>query len=185
MSDPQAVPALGVNHLVLNVRDIEASHKFYTEGLGWKQIGALGPQFPMQMRFYQCRPGSHHDVALVQMANPDAAPPVKKWDLAGGESINAINHYAVAYRKEDFVKQLEYMKAKGVDFAIRGEHGMTHSCYVVDPDGNGIEILYELPAEVWEQDVNGALNYFVPTATDGDDALVDNTEYKVFTAPTS
>jgi catechol-2,3-dioxygenase len=27
---------------------------------------------------------------------------------------------------------------------MRGHHGMTHGAYVVDPDGNGIEILYEL-----------------------------------------
>ena len=180
---PEPVPALGVNHLVLNVRDIEASHKFYTEGLGWKQIGALGPHFPMEMRFYANRPGSHHDVALVQMGNPQAAPPVQEWGLVGGTATNALNHYAVAYRQEDFVKQLEYMKAHDVEFKIRGEHGMTHSCYVVDPDGNGIEILYELPRETWEQDINGALNYFVLTAIDGEDALKDNTDFKVFTAP--
>ena len=59
---------------------------------------------------------------------------------------------------------------------------MTHSCYVVDPDGNGIEILYELPPEVWEQDINGALNYFRPTPTEGAEALVDNTDFRVFTA---
>ncbi len=184
MGDPK-VPGLGVNHLVLNVRDIEKSHTFYTEGLGFSQCGALGPQFPMQMRFYQCRPGSHHDVALVQMGNPEAAPPVKEWDLVGGESVNAINHYAIGYTQEQFTKQLEYMKQSGVKFAIRGEHGMTHSCYVVDPDGNGIEILYELPQEVWEKDIDGALNYFVPTPNEGDEALVDNTDYKVFTAKTS
>ncbi len=136
--------------------------------LGFEQIGALSPDFPMQMRFYACRPGSHHDIALIQMTNPEAAPPVKPFDLTAQGSINAINHYAVAYTRENFLKQLEYMKASGVKFVIRGEHGMTHSCYVEDPDGNGIEILYELPAEVWEQDVNGALNYFVPTATEGE-----------------
>jgi len=183
MSEPQAVPALGVNHLVLNVRDIEVSHRFYTEGLGFKQIGELGPQAPMTMRFYQCRPGSHHDLALVQMADPEAAGPAQAWRLAGARSTNAINHFAVAYRQEDFVRQLEYMRAKGVEFAVRGEHGMTHSCYVVDPDGNGIEILYELPNEIWEQDVNGALNYFRPTPTEGAEALADNTDYQVFTAP--
>jgi len=180
----QPVPARGVNHLVLNVRDIEASHRFYTEGLGWKQIGALGPQAPMEMRFYQCRPGSHHDLALVQMADPEAAGPPQRWRLAGARSTAAINHFAVAYAPEDFTRQLAYMQAKGVTFEVRGEHGMTHSCYVVDPDGNGIEILYELPAEIWEQDVNGALNYFRPTPTEGADALVDNTDYKVFTAST-
>lgn len=181
----QPVPALGVNHLVLNVRDIEASHDFYTDKLGWKQIGALNPDFPMEMRFYQCRPGSHHDVALVQMANPEAAPAVTPWGLVGGTSTNAINHYAVAYRKEDFTKQLAYMQAKGVEFSIRGEHGMTHSCYVVDPDGNGIEILYEVPAEVWEKDINGALNYFKMTPTTGPEALVDDDNFKVFTGPNS
>ncbi len=90
MSELQAVPALGVNHLVLQVRDIEASHKFYTEGLGFTQIGALGPQFPMQMRFYACRPGSHHDVALIQMTDPDAAPAVKPFPLSQTSSTARI-----------------------------------------------------------------------------------------------
>ena len=31
----------GVNHLVLNVRDIEESHKFWTEIVGFKQVGQL------------------------------------------------------------------------------------------------------------------------------------------------
>ncbi len=179
-----AVAALGVNHLVLNVRDIEASHRFYTEGLGFRQCGELNPQARMTMRFYQVRPGSHHDLALVQMADPEAAGPAATWRLGGAKSTNAINHFAVAYSQEDFVKQLAHMRSKGVEFAARGEHGMTHSCYVVDPDGNGIEILYELPAEVWEQDIDGALNHFVPTATAGEESLADNTDWKVFGAPT-
>ena len=35
-----------VNHLVLNVRDIEASHRFYTEGLGFEQCGTLEAPVP-------------------------------------------------------------------------------------------------------------------------------------------
>lgn len=50
---------------------------------------------------------------------------------------------------------------------MRGDHGMTHSVYIADPDGNGIEVLYELPADVWEDDLNGALNYFKPLPLDG------------------
>ena len=34
---------VGVNHVVLNVRDIEASHHFWTEIVGLKQVGALAP----------------------------------------------------------------------------------------------------------------------------------------------
>ena len=31
----------GINHLVLNVRDIEESHRFWTEVVGFRQVGQL------------------------------------------------------------------------------------------------------------------------------------------------
>ena len=67
-----ATPA-GVNHVVLNVRDIEESHRFWTEIVGLKQVGALRPRADMgptpRMRFYSGERGgkmTHHDVALVE-----------------------------------------------------------------------------------------------------------------------
>jgi catechol-2,3-dioxygenase len=33
----EAVTPAGINHLVINVRDIEESHKFWTETLGFKK----------------------------------------------------------------------------------------------------------------------------------------------------
>ena len=52
------------------------------------------------------------------------------------------------------------MKANGVEFVLRGNHGMTHSAYLADPDGHGIEVVYNVPSEAWEGDVDAALNYF-------------------------
>ena len=57
---------------------------------------------------------------------------------------------------------------------------MTHSAYVEDPDGNGIEVLYNLPDEVWSGDVNAALNHFEVLPLDGPEALVDDTNYVAF-----
>ncbi len=34
--------------------------------------------------------------------------------------------------------------------------------------GNGIEVLYEMAAVVWEGDVNAALNYLKPLASEGE-----------------
>src|SRR4051794_19410320 len=52
----QTATPVGVNHVVLNVRDIEESHRFWTEIVGLKQVGALRPRADMgpvpQMRFY-------------------------------------------------------------------------------------------------------------------------------------
>ena len=35
------VTPVGLNHLVLNVRDIEESHRFWTEIVGFKQVGEI------------------------------------------------------------------------------------------------------------------------------------------------
>ena len=39
-----AVTPRGVNHLVLNVRNMEESHRFWCDLLGFKQVGELHPQ---------------------------------------------------------------------------------------------------------------------------------------------
>jgi hypothetical protein len=38
-------------------------------------------------------------------------------------------------------------------------HGMTHSLYIQDPNARGVELVYELPREVWEGDIDAALNF--------------------------
>ena len=52
---------------------------------------------------------------------------------------------------------------------------MTHSIYVNDPNGYGVEVLYELPDEVWRHDIDGALNYGERRPLD---ELVDRTDYR-------
>ena len=55
-----------------------------------------------------------------------------------------------------FLQQLAFLREKGVKFHRRINHGMTHSVYISDPNGHGIEVLYELPREVWEGDIDAA-----------------------------
>jgi hypothetical protein len=38
-------------------------------------------------------------------------------------------------------------------------HGMTHTLYIQDPNARGVELVYELPREVWEGDIDAALNF--------------------------
>jgi catechol 2,3-dioxygenase len=68
------------------------------------------------------------------------------------------------------------MLSRNVKFDRRVEHGMTHSLYVHDPNGYGVEILYELSREIWAGDINGALNWSVTLPTEGKEALEDRTE---------
>ena len=171
----------GLNHLVLNVRDIEESHRFWTEIIGFTQVGALHATAtrpnPPKMRFYSGDHGggqlNHHDIALVE--NRDLPAPPKDWSMFG--TPVAVNHIAISLpSREAWLEQLAYLQEKGVKFDRRVEHGMTHSLYIHDPNGYGIELLYELPRAVWEGDIDAALNYALPLPTEGQEALADREE---------
>ena len=45
---------------------------------------------------------------------------------------------------------------------------------------HGIEVLYELPREVWEGDIAAAQNYSEALPTEGDASLVDRTDNPIF-----
>jgi catechol 2,3-dioxygenase len=188
MEQPKPVPGravtpLGLSHVVLNVRDLETSHRFYTELLGFRMTGELGPRSNgFWMRFYSGTHGgeaAHHDLALSH--RPDLPEPVP-WTMIGTPA--AVNHIAVRMPdRESWLAQLAFLRERGVEFRSRINHGMTHSVYLADPNGYGVEVLYELPEAVWTGDVNEALNYAETLPTDGDAAMEDSTEYPVFRKP--
>jgi catechol 2,3-dioxygenase len=177
----QPVTPRGINHLVINVRDIEESHRFWTEIVGFKQVGELKPTpqrpNPPKMRFYSGdrSDGSthHHDIALVE--NKNLPEPPKEWSMFG--PALAVNHIAITLPdRESWQRQLAYLQARGVKFNRRVEHGMTHSLYINDPNGYGVELLYDLPKEVWQGDIDAALNWVKVLPTEGAEALEDRTE---------
>jgi catechol 2,3-dioxygenase len=173
-----AVTPRGVNHLVINVRDMEESHHFWCDLLGFKQVGELKPRGDgpsMNMRFYSgvVDDVNHHDIALVE--RPNLPPPPEQWSMYAGEC--AINHIAITYPdRESWLEQVQFLKEHDVPMNLRVDHGMTHSVYINDPNGYGVEVLYELPPEVWQDDIDGALNYAV--LLPDDQLLVDSTDYE-------
>jgi catechol 2,3-dioxygenase len=171
-----------VNHLVLTVRDLAAADRFYTEQLGFEKCGELtGPLAASEMWFYRGHTSSHHDFALVQVKDPAGVAPARPWEGFFPEHAVGINHIAIGYpTREEWLARLKQLQDNGVQFIIRGNHGMTHSAYISDPDGHGIEVLYELPAEVWEGDINAALNFFELVPTEGPESLADSTDYQRF-----
>jgi catechol-2,3-dioxygenase len=179
----EAVAPSGINHLVLNVRDIEESHRFWTEIVGLKQVAALrprpnGPKLP-KMRFYSADHSgklTHHDVALVESPN---LPAPAEWVLSDGRV--AINHVALTMpSREAWQKQLAFLQSRGIKFNWRVNHGVTHSVYINDPNGYGVEFLYELPREMWENDIQGAIDYLENLPTEGPEALLDRTDSPAF-----
>ena len=158
----------------------DESHRFWTEIIGLKQVGSLHPRedgmaMP-KMRFYSGeRNGklTHHDVALVD--NRDLPPPSGEWRLSG--KPQAINHVAIAMPdRESWQNEFAELQERGVKFHRRVNHGVTHSVYISDPNGYGVELLCELPREMWEADTDADINYFEMLPTEGEEALEDDLE---------
>jgi len=182
----QAQAPRGINHLVLNVSNLEVSHKFWTEIMGFHCVAELKPipgRTRPKMRFYSGVDArgdvTHHDLALAEAPAAAGDTNGEKWELMPRRV--GINHVAIAWSdRESWLKQVAFLQDKGVPFHRRVNHGMTHSVYISDPDGHGIEVLYELPREVWEHDIDGAQNYAEQLPTQGAEALVDRTDNPVF-----
>jgi catechol 2,3-dioxygenase len=148
----------GLNHLVLNVRDLDRAHCFWTEYLGFRHVGTWQPPGtsdapPARMRFYSGEYNGklrHHDIALFEQPSMPA-------DLSGHPQV--FNHVAITYpTREAWQRQISFLIAKGIVPSRQVERGATCSADLTDPDGNEIELVYELPRAVWEDDINAALN---------------------------
>ncbi|WFU45979.1 VOC family protein (plasmid) [Bradyrhizobium sp. CB82] len=179
-ADSAPIVPIGVNHIVLNVRNIEESHQFWTEVVGLRLVGEFRQRPGRKMWFYSgMGPHGlhHHDLALVENTNLPVPP--AGWQM--WDSPMAINHIAIAYpSREAWLRQLAYLQRKGVKFDRRIDHGMTHSLYLHDPNGYGVELVYELPRDVWEGDIDAALNFAEVRPHEGAELLVDRTDVPVF-----
>ena len=142
----------GINHIVLNVRDMDVAHQFWTECLGFRHVGTgrAPGDGSKPMRFYSGEVDGkmrHHDIALVERTGLD------------GYGARTLNHVAIAYPTfEAFQQQIAFLLARGVALHRRVDRGVTRSIHLKDPDGNEIELVHELPREAWEADIQAALD---------------------------
>ena len=82
-----------------------------------------------------------HEVALMQVG--DDAPLQQKGQVG-------LNHLAWMMASLDDLKAAYWrLKEKGVKIDRIVDHGLSLGIYFRDPDGNGLEVSYELPREQW------------------------------------
>jgi catechol-2,3-dioxygenase len=118
-----------VGHVVLNVKDVEASVQFYTKALGM-QVMRLREGNAAFLSFGT----QHHDIALFK------APEGAEMGALG------LNHIALQIDGgETELRQLYgRLIQHGAKIDHTTDHGLTHSVYFFDPDGNRLEIFCEM-----------------------------------------
>jgi catechol 2,3-dioxygenase len=126
-----------LGHVNVYVRDAERAKKWYEEVL--------------DLHTYEYRPGwaafmsadeeQSHEVALMQLG-PDA--PLQQRGQVG------LNHMAWRLESLDDLKEFyRRIKEKKIPIDHIADHGISLGIYLRDPDGNGVEVYYELPRAEW------------------------------------
>ena len=139
-----ASPSVGVQelgHIVLYVRDLDASAVFYRDVIGWKPVLEASPGMPA-MAFSSGR--THHELLLIEVG-PEAAP------IPRGRRVG-LYHFGVKVGDSDDELRavLARLRQAGVPVLGATDHGVTHSLYVTDPDGNELEIYIDVPGVDWK-----------------------------------
>lgn len=134
-----------LDHVNINVRNAERAHEWYTEIFGLHTQDVF---------FY---PGTERKRAVFLACDSDHAHDIALFD-AGEEAMEqqkgqiGLNH--VAWRMAslgDLAEIYERLKARKVPIRV-ADHTVSIGVYFSDPDGNGLEVYYELPRSEWHRE---------------------------------
>ena len=129
-----------LGHLVLYVRDLERSRRFYGDLLGWREAGRFGDK---GVAFSSGR--THHELLLLEVG-PQAQP------LPAGPRVGLYHFGLKIGESDDELRQaLRQLQEAGVTIAGTADHTVTHSLYILDPDGNEIELYIDVQPAVWRE----------------------------------
>jgi len=130
-----------LGHVVFFVRDLEKSVHFYGGVLGFKQL-----EIPMRGGALFSSGRTHHELLLIEVgAN---APVTPKGRRAGLYHIGL----KIGDTKEELIAAKAELEAAGVPIVGVSDHTVTNSLYLLDPDGNEVEVYIDVNKEAWLND---------------------------------
>jgi catechol 2,3-dioxygenase len=141
-----------LGHVVLYVTAIEKMAGFYRDTLGFRQISASG----RVAAFSSGR--THHELLLIEI---------------GGEPRHTHGAepglYHIGFKVGDSTEELRQvyheLRDKGVHIVGMSDHGVTHSLYILDPDGNELELYVDV-SDVWKENPGAVMTPVQPLNLD-------------------
>jgi catechol 2,3-dioxygenase-like lactoylglutathione lyase family enzyme len=125
-----------LDHIVLNVRDVDRSLHFYGGVLG------LAPE---RVEEYRSGTIGFPSVRVNASTIIDLFPPDPKAPSATGGFAENLNHFCLVWEKDSVESVIAYLKGHGIEIDRPPSHawgarGRGTSIRVHDPDGNLVEL---------------------------------------------
>lgn len=133
-----------LGHVVLFVRNLERSANFYRDTLGFHEINRR----PGMALYSSGR--THHELLLIEIGgdqSPRPSTPTPGLYHIGLKIGDGAEAARTTYRE---------LQEKGVLIVGTGDHTVTHSIYILDPDGNELELYADIGDE-WKTNPNAVL----------------------------
>ncbi len=149
-----------IGHVHLKVADINRSLAFYKDLLGFEVMALYGDQAA-----FISAGGYHHHIGLNTWHSKDLPP--------APENSVGLYHTAIVYpARKDLA--IIYDRLRQAHYPLTGasDHGVSEALYLDDPDGNGVELYWDRPRELWPYKPDGGLQ-MVTNAIDLENLLLE------------
>ncbi len=146
MSQPYTLPTQAdIGHVHLKVSDLERSITFYRDVMGFEITARYGKQ-----AVFLSAGGYHHHLGLNTWESEGGSPPPRR--------ATGLFHFAIRYPdRKALASALKRLIEAGVPIQGVADHAVSHSIYLSDPDGNGIELTIDIPRDQWQYEADGSL----------------------------
>jgi catechol 2,3-dioxygenase len=130
-------PQTRIGHVHLTVADLDRALRFYRDALGFEITQRYGDS-----AVFLSAGGYHHHIGLNTWNGRGAPPPPP--------GTTGLYHLAIVYPSRlELARALKRLLDHGVRLEGASDHGVSEAIYLRDPDGNGVEIYRDRPAEEW------------------------------------
>ena len=123
------IPIRGIDHVAINVRDLDKSLVWYTQVVGLK-VTAREPSKPGVEYFLNC---GESLIGLIQAKDLDTN------HAFANEGLGA-NHFSFRIHSTDFDAMIEQLESHGVKIEFAKKREKSWSLYFYDLDGNKLEM---------------------------------------------
>jgi catechol 2,3-dioxygenase len=134
-----------IGHVHLKVADIDRALSFYQKLIGFEIMQWYGTS-----AVFISAGGYHHHIGLNTWYSKNAPP--------APQHAAGLFHTAILYpTRKDLAVILKRLVDARYPLTGMSDHGVSEALYLNDPDGNGVELYWDRPRDLWPKDDKGNL----------------------------